>query len=57
LVEDKDEDGTVIGDPRLALDWGDYFLSTPDELGVTSGDRVLSEFWVSNKYFASEFYY
>jgi hypothetical protein len=52
LVEDKDEDGLVIGDPRPALDWGDYFLSTPNELGVTSGDHVLSEFWVSNMFFA-----
>ena len=56
LVEDKDEDGSVIGDPRPALDWGDYFLSTPNELGVTSGDRVLSEFWVSNMCFASKLY-
>ncbi|CAO2190482.1 unnamed protein product [Urochloa humidicola] len=45
LVEDKDENDVCTGTPRPALEWDDYFLSRPNELGVTSGDRVLSEFW------------
>lgn len=48
LVEDKDENGELIR-KRPTLEWGDYFLNT--EMAVTSGERVLSEFWVSNMHF------
>ena len=50
LVQDKNEHGVVLR-TRPALEWADYFLSRKDDLGQTAGDRVLSEFWVSNMYF------
>jgi hypothetical protein len=50
LIEDKDEDGVVIGKHR-ALERDHYFLNT--ESVEASGDRVLSEFLVSNLCFAS----
>ena len=49
LIEDKDEHGHVIG-KLAALEWDDYFLNI--ESVETSGERVLSEFWVSNMCFA-----
>jgi len=49
LIEDKDEHGHVVG-KHAALEWDDYFLNT--ESVETSGERVLSEFWVSNMCFA-----
>ena len=49
MIEDKDEHGHVIG-KHAALEWDDYFLNT--ESVETSGERVLSEFWVSNMCFA-----
>ena len=33
------------------LEWADYFLTPKDRTGQTAGDRVLSEFWVSNMNF------
>ncbi|CAN6352221.1 unnamed protein product, partial [Urochloa humidicola] len=38
----KDEHGHVIG-RRAAVEWDDYFLNI--ESVMTSGERVLSEFW------------
>ncbi|CAN6199708.1 unnamed protein product [Urochloa humidicola] len=49
LVQDKDEHGAVLR-TRPTLEWADYFLSKKNNLGQTAGDRVLSEFWVSNVY-------
>lgn len=46
LVEDKDQHGVVIK-TRPAMDWSDYFLTVKDDDGLTAGDRVISEFWVS----------
>lgn len=46
LVMDKDEHGMVLN-TRPALEWADYFLSEKNDRGQTAGDRVLSEFWVS----------
>jgi len=48
LVEDRDENGALIR-KRAALEWADYFFLDPaNQTGVSSADRVLSEFWVSN---------
>jgi len=50
LVDDKDQNGVVLN-TRPALEWADYFLTPKDRTGQTAGDRVLSEFWVSNMNF------
>ena len=48
LVEDRDENGALIR-KRATLEWADYFFLDPaNQTGVSSADRVLSEFWVSN---------
>ena len=48
VVEDRDENGALIR-KRAALEWADYFfLDHANQTGVSSADRVLSEFWVSN---------
>ena len=51
LIEEKDDNGTIV-EKHVSLDWDDYFLD-PNDFGVTSGDRVLSEFWVSYIFFTS----
>jgi len=52
LVEDRDENGDENGAlirKRATLEWADYFFLDPaNQTGVSSADRVLSEFWVSN---------
>jgi len=52
VVEDRDENGDENGAlirKRAALEWADYFFLDPaNQTGVSSADRVLSEFWVSN---------
>jgi hypothetical protein len=51
VVEDRDENGALIR-KRAALDWADYFFLDPaNQTGVSSADRVLSEFWVRNTLF------
>ena len=45
VIQDREEDGVLIRE-RPALDWPDYFLDTPNKEAMTSGDRVLYEFWV-----------
>ena len=50
LVNEKDQNGLVLN-TCPALEWTDYFLAVKDRSGQTAGDRVLSEFWVSNMNF------
>ena len=50
LVDDKDQNGVVLN-TRPALEWADYFLTPKNKNRQTAGDRVLSEFWVSNMNF------
>jgi hypothetical protein len=51
LVEDRDENGALIR-KRAAQEWVDYFFLDPtNQTGVSSVDRVLSEFWVRNTLF------
>jgi hypothetical protein len=31
---------------RPALDWADYFHKNPGAMGMTRGEKVVSEIWV-----------
>lgn len=44
VVEDKDHDGVTFR-KCPAVQWANYF-SNESDVGETSGDCVLSEFWV-----------